>query len=104
MKLRTIAKLCCPFDKQYLDLQILTQDLEQTVIEGILTCATCKRSYPIVYGVPIMAPDEYRQNTLERPVIERWIREHNLDPAKFPYLAMLDGKNELVLNEGTQKG
>lgn len=69
MKLNTIAKLCCPFDKQDLQLKTLAQDLDQNVIEGILSCKTCLRNYPIIYGVPIMAPDEYRQIALEQPVI-----------------------------------
>nr|WP_067060149.1 Trm112 family protein [Mucilaginibacter sp. L294] len=67
MKLNTIAKLCCPFDKQDLQLKTLAQDLDQNVIEGILSCKTCLRNYPIIYGVPIMAPDEYRQIALEQP-------------------------------------
>ncbi|OOQ60375.1 Trm112 family protein [Mucilaginibacter pedocola] len=83
MKLKTIEKLCCPFDKQELQLQILAQDLEQNVMEGILSCVTCQRKYPIVYGVPIMAPDEYRQLSLEQPVIERWQLEYQIDPLKL---------------------
>lgn len=80
MKLNTIAKLCCPFDKQNLQLQVLAQNLDQNIIEGILSCNTCNRNYPIIYGVPIMAPDEYRQIKLEQPVIERWKLEYGLDP------------------------
>ena len=83
MKLHTIAKLCCPFDKQDLQLQTLAQDLDQNVIEGILSCNTCQRKYPIVYGVPIMAPDEYRQVVLEQPVVDRWKLEYNIDPVKL---------------------
>ncbi|RYY37930.1 MAG: hypothetical protein EOP46_00815 [Sphingobacteriaceae bacterium] len=80
MKLNTIAKLCCPFDKQDLQLKTLAQDLDQNVIEGILSCKTCMRNYPIIYGVPIMAPDEYRQIALEQPVIDRWKLEYYIDP------------------------
>jgi len=83
MKLSTIAKLCCPFDKQDLQLQTLAQDLDQNIIEGILTCNTCHRKYPIIYGVPIMAPDEYRQIALEQPVVDRWKLEYNIDPVKL---------------------
>lgn len=83
MKLTTIAKLCCPFDKQDLQLQILAQDIDQNVIEGILSCSSCKRNYPIIYGVPIMSPDEYRQIALEQPVVDRWKLEYNLDPVKL---------------------
>ena len=83
MKLETIAKLCCPFDKEDLNLQILAQDLEQKIIDGILSCTKCKRKYPIVYGVPIMAPDEYRQIALEQPVIDRWKLEYGIDEVKL---------------------
>jgi len=83
MKLNTIAKLCCPFDKQDLQLQILAQDIDQNVIEGILSCSTCMRNYPIIYGVPIMSPDEYRQIALEQPVVDRWKLEYNMDPVKL---------------------
>jgi len=82
MKLNTIAKLCCPFDKQDLQLRILAQDLDQNVIEGILSCKTCQRNYPIIYGVPIMAPDEYRQTALEQPVIDRWELDYQPDPLR----------------------
>jgi uncharacterized protein YbaR (Trm112 family) len=76
MKLQTIEKLCCPFDKQDLQLQIFTRDLEDNIIEGILGCKTCQRKYPIIYGVPIMVPDEYRQIALEQPVVDRWLLDH----------------------------
>lgn len=83
MKLPTIAKLCCPFDKQDLQLQIFAQDIDQNVIEGILSCKTCQRKYPIIYGVPIMAPDEYRQVALEQPVVDRWKLEYGLEPVSL---------------------
>ena len=83
MKLKTIDKLCCPFDKHDLNLQVLAKDLEDNVIEGILTCSTCQRKYPIIYGVPIMAPDEYRQIPLEQPVIEKWKLEYGLADTKL---------------------
>jgi uncharacterized protein YbaR (Trm112 family) len=76
MRLKTIEKLCCPFDKSDLSLKILAKDTEQNVIEGILSCSHCKRNYPIVYGVPIMSPDEYRQKQLEQPIMEQWKLEY----------------------------
>ncbi|UOE49108.1 hypothetical protein MTO98_32445 [Mucilaginibacter sp. SMC90] len=83
MQLKTIEKLCCPFDKSDLNLQILVKDMAQNIIEGILSCTICQRNYPIVYGVPIMAPDEYRQIQLEQPIVEKWKLEHNLDDVKL---------------------
>ncbi len=78
MRLKTIEKLCCPFDKSNLDLQVLVKDTDQNVLEGIFTCTACKRKYPIVYGVPIMAPDDYRQIKLEQPIMEQWKIEHGI--------------------------
>lgn len=78
MRLKTIEKLCCPFDKQDLNLKIFVKDTGQNVIEGILSCSHCQRKYPIVYGVPIMSPDEYRQIKLEQPIMEQWKLEHGI--------------------------
>ena len=83
MQLKTIEKLCCPFDKSDLELQVLAKDTAQNIIEGILTCNTCQRKYPIVYGVPIMAPDEYRQMQLEQPIVEKWKLEYDIADVKL---------------------
>jgi uncharacterized protein len=72
MKLSLTDKLCCPFDKEDLELKIFAQDTAGNISEGMLTCKHCKRYYPIVYGVPIMSPDEYRQPVLEEPLLKRW--------------------------------
>ena len=53
-------------------MKIFAQDTSGNISEGILTCQQCKRYYPIVYGVPIMSPDEYRERLLEAPVMEKW--------------------------------
>lgn len=66
-----LQKLACPFDKADLDLQIITQDAAE-IKEGILLCPQCKRYYPIVYGIPIMSPDEYREKSLEAPLLKKW--------------------------------
>ncbi len=75
MKATLIHKLCCPFDKQDLKLSIITQDIDQNIIEGLLTCPACARYYPIVYGIPIMNPDEYREKQLEAPIMARWAKQ-----------------------------
>ncbi len=80
MRLETIHKLCCPFDKEDLELKIISRDLSGQVIEGVLTCTHCRRYYPIISGIPIMSPDEYRQKELEAPVVSKWDAELN-DPA-----------------------
>ncbi|MFT6359946.1 MAG: hypothetical protein ACJA2S_001586 [Cyclobacteriaceae bacterium] len=72
MKLETIKKLCCPFDKSDLTLKIISNDEQDSILEGILSCASCNRVYPIIAGIPIMSPDEYRDFKLEQPMIEKW--------------------------------
>lgn len=72
MKPSLVKKLCCPFDKEALELKIFVQDTDQKIVEGMLTCAHCKRYYLIAYGVPIMTPDEYRELPMETPLLARW--------------------------------
>jgi uncharacterized protein YbaR (Trm112 family) len=72
MKISTLNKLCCPFDKSDLDLTTITADTENRILEGWLHCGQCQRIYPIVKGLPIMNPDEYREIALEKPLLEKW--------------------------------
>jgi uncharacterized protein YbaR (Trm112 family) len=72
MRLKTIEKLCCPFDKADLALTVITKETAESILEGLLTCGTCQRVYPIVKGVPIMSPDEYREFKLEQPLLDKW--------------------------------
>ena len=72
MRKETINKLCCPFDKGDIELTTITTDVDENVLEGFFTCETCDRIYPIVKGIPIMNPDEYREFKLEQPVLERY--------------------------------
>lgn len=74
MKIETINLLCCPFDKSDLQLTIVSKDTEQNIIEGYFVCNNCKRIYPIVKGIPIMSPDEYREFKLEQPLLNRWTK------------------------------
>ena len=82
MNYQTIKeKLCCPFGKAELAVQVITLKEEtEEVLEGILSCATCKRVYPIVNGIPIMVPDEFREERFERPLFEKWeqVQKRNL--------------------------
>lgn len=72
MRTDTIEKLCCPFDRSDLDLTRITSDTEGRIIEGFLLCNSCKRIYPIVKGIPIMSPDEFREFRLEQPLLDSW--------------------------------
>lgn len=72
MNRKLVEKLCCPFDKSDLQLQIIQEIESQEIVEGLLTCTSCQRYFPIIYGIPIMTPDEYREKSLELPNLERW--------------------------------
>lgn len=92
MKPETINKLCCPFDKADLSLQIITQDLEKNILEGLLSCKQCNRYYPIIKGIPIMSPDEYREFDLEQPVIESW--NHHLQGKELKNFRLIELENK----------
>jgi len=72
MRLEIIKKLCCPFDKADLTLRIITKDENDNILEGLLACTDCNRVYPIVSGIPIMNPDEFRDFKLEQPMLDKW--------------------------------
>ncbi len=75
MTFETIDKLCCPFDKAALGLNVVTKDVHQNVLEGFFVCNECRRVYPIVKGIPVMSPDEYREYTLEQPLLHLWTKK-----------------------------
>ena len=85
MKIDFLKKLCCPFDKADLSLQVF-QLQEDEIKEGILTCTLCKRYFPIIQGIPIMSPDEYREKSLELPILERWGIQESLESKSFSLL------------------
>ena len=71
-------------DKSELNISIFKEDQQGEVMEGLMTCEECSRYYPIIYGIPIMTPDEYREKALEAPILQRWGLETNLDqPQSF---------------------
>jgi uncharacterized protein YbaR (Trm112 family) len=74
MRIETIKKLCCSFDKADLQLTVISKDVQENIIEGTLFCKECRRIYLIVSGIPIMSPDEYREFRLEQPLLQRWIK------------------------------
>ncbi len=71
MRKSLLEKMCCPFDKADLNVTILNEE-DGEIHEGLMTCPHCQRYYPIVYGIPIMTPDEYRQQKLEAPILQKW--------------------------------
>lgn len=96
MNPKTINKLCCPFDKGDLELTEITKDISGNILEGFFVCNNCKRLYPIVKGIPIMSPDEYREFKLEQPLLERW--QKYLKGQIFENFRLVDSKPSKELN------
>ena len=67
-----LEKLCCPIDKHDLEVNIFTEDEEGEIHEALMSCPDCKRYYPVIYGIPILIPDEYRDDSLEKPLLRKW--------------------------------
>lgn len=65
-------KLCCPIDKHDLEINIFTETEEGEIIEALMTCPSCNRYFPVIYGIPILIPDEYRDEGLEMPMLKKW--------------------------------
>ena len=82
MRKTLLKKLCCPFDKEELNVQVF-KEVDEEIIEGVLSCAKCGRYYPIIYGIPIMSPDEYREKSMELPLLEKWGLEVTEDQKSF---------------------
>ncbi|MFC1561481.1 Trm112 family protein [candidate division KSB1 bacterium] len=72
MKPALFERLACPMDKTApLKLMVFTIE-DSNVIEGLIECPACNRYYPIVAGIPIMTPDEFRDPSFEAPFLEKW--------------------------------
>ncbi len=72
MQRSLLKKICCPFDKSDLSLTVFNEGANEEIYEGVFVCLTCNRYYPIIYSIPIMSPDEYREPQLELPILKRW--------------------------------
>lgn len=79
-------------DKSDLEMHVFHIDVdEDEILEALLTCPHCNRYYPVIYGIPIMTPDEYREKSLEAPILERW----GLEPETGEAMRLaLESRNE----------
>jgi|SRR5690606_23257457 len=82
MKKDFLNKLCCPIDKGELKVKVFMQDENENILEALLTCTECKRYYPVVYGIPIMTPDEFREKELEGPLLKKWGMKRDIENSK----------------------
>ena len=91
MEKRIINKMCCPFDHSDLRLTIFREENE-IVQEGLFTCPKCARYYPIITGIPIMSPDEFREPDFERPFLEKWKDHLPKDLSQGEEIFRIEGK------------
>lgn len=74
-------------DKHELKITIFTETKDGQILEALMSCPRCSRYFPVIYGIPILLPDEYRDKTLEEPLLKKWgftLRES--DGREFPEL------------------
>lgn len=57
MKRDLMDILCCPLDKNELELEVDTED-ETEILEGRLVCSECGEVYPIEDGIPNLLPPD----------------------------------------------
>lgn len=51
--------LCCPVDKEELELVVDERDGDE-IVTGTLTCSECGEPYPIEDGIPNLLPPDMR--------------------------------------------
>lgn len=67
-----LEKLCCPIDKHDLDINIINENEEGEILEALMSCPECDRYFPVIYGIPILIPDKYRDESMEKPLLKKW--------------------------------
>lgn len=87
-----LEKLCCPIDKHDLDIDIINESEEQEILEALLSCPVCDRYFPVIYGIPILIPDEYRDESMEKPLLRKW--GYELTEGEGTKLPLLEDKSE----------
>jgi len=71
MKRRLLDILACPICKHHpLDLMIFQEKDE--IEEGMLTCSSCGRWYPIIETIPHMLPDDLREYKDDTDFLIKW--------------------------------
>jgi uncharacterized protein YbaR (Trm112 family) len=87
MRKELFEKLCCPMDKHDLEMNIFNEAEDGEILEALLSCPNCQRYFPVIYGIPILIPDEYRDESMEKPLLKKWGFElTESDDSKLPLL------------------
>lgn len=94
MRKEKIHTLCCPIDKNDLILKTFREENGE-ILEGLLVCEECKRYFPIISGIPIMTPNEFRQAEFELPFLEKWKSE--LPALRTDFKIDFQGKADYLL-------
>ena len=55
--------LCCPLDKQELELEVDDREGGGEILEGRLVCTECGEVYPIEDGIPNLLPPDMREES-----------------------------------------
>jgi uncharacterized protein YbaR (Trm112 family) len=61
MKRKLLEILACPLCRGDLKLEIM-EEKDGEIRTGLLSCAACRQSYPIVDGIPNLLPLKSRSN------------------------------------------
>ncbi len=72
MQRRLLDILACPIDKHY-PLELLEFSLrDDVIVEGVLICPVCGRYYPIIDEIPVMLPDNLRNQKEDIGFLQKW--------------------------------
>jgi uncharacterized protein YbaR (Trm112 family)/2-polyprenyl-3-methyl-5-hydroxy-6-metoxy-1,4-benzoquinol methylase len=76
MKIRVLDWLCCPMCESAVTLAAFREEGAE-VLEGLLTCGGCGRTYPIINAIPRMLPDPLAHLAVQyhRDFFERFAKE-----------------------------
>lgn len=93
MMQKTLDKLCCPFDKYNLEITKIIHEISGEIIEGFLICQECNHIFPIINGIPVLIPDEYRDQQLEENFYQKWQLFLKENEVKNFHISPLHSKN-----------
>jgi len=88
VKVAILDILRCPECGGHLRLQVLAESTE--VEEGLLSCGSCDRTFPIINGIPRLLPDALAHVVVQYH--EEFFRRHRLDPESFLSRSALVGQ------------